>query len=87
MPDRRRSSAAARARARARAKHRALRRLRAELGVDAWPLDVAARNVVEIHWARWVGIELYRAYFRKRAPIVPGHRSTPRARFDCRGSR
>lgn len=40
---------------------RALERLRAELGLDAWPLNVAARNVVEQRWARYVGLQVYRA--------------------------
>jgi hypothetical protein len=46
----------------ARRRHRALSRLRAELGLDAWPLDVAARTVVEHRWARYVGLEIYRAH-------------------------
>ena len=63
MPNRRRSSAAARAQARARAKQRALERLRLGLDVESWPLDGSARNVVELHWARYIGREVYRAHF------------------------
>lgn len=66
----------------AQRKQRALRALRAELGVDAWPLDVAARNVVEIHWARYAGLQIFRAHQaapelerkRKRAQRKPAKR-------------
>jgi hypothetical protein len=47
---------------RARRKLRALQRLRADLGIDGWPLDGAASHVVNSHWQRFAGLEVYRAF-------------------------
>jgi hypothetical protein len=56
----------------ARRKERALKRLRAAIGLDGWNLDVAARNVVEAHWARYAGLEIFaaatKAFKRQRKP-------------------
>jgi hypothetical protein len=56
----------------ARRKERALQRLRASIGLDRWQLDVAARDVVEAHWARYAGLEIFRAataaFKRQRKP-------------------
>ena len=58
MPRRNQHAQAQRA---ARRKERALRRLRAAIGIDRWQLDVAARNVVESHWTRYAGLEIFAA--------------------------
>ena len=69
MPRRNQHAHAQRA---ARRKERALRRLRAAIGIDRWHLDVAARNVVESHWARYAGLQIFAAataaFKRQRKP-------------------
>ena len=69
MPRRNQHAHAQRA---ARRQERALKRLRAAIGLDWWDLDVAARNVVEAHWARYAGLEIFRAataaFKRQRKP-------------------
>jgi hypothetical protein len=61
-------------------KLRALRALRLDLRIDAWPLTVSARNVVEAHWARYAGLQIFRASTkaleRQRKPTKrkPSHR-------------
>jgi hypothetical protein len=59
---------------------RALQRLRVDLEIDDWQLDTAARHVVEAHWTRYAGLQIFRAAAaalkrqRKPSQRKPSHR-------------